>query len=526
MKNKSANALFLVSLSLFATAPWAYGAETASASPAKAILIQHNGRVKTLDAFARQTLEGLSEKESWNGRPALPLVLEALGRRESAGKIPWMKVSYRELVSGLGLPEERRFFSYDEILQSLDKLETLARKCQAKRDADLRPSMLEQKAESLYGRMVDLKKLMTGESIKVIPAPDERAWLSPYETKEPLGDEFKSLVQSFDGQEQEAFARKAAEWKEKVRRLTGGRHVRTAVLEVFYLNTRPFQISWIAYLSAFLIFTFLKPYKRWGIPFLSAALFSHTLGLILRVLILSRPPVSNMYESMVFMNWVLMITACLFSIFRKNLTLASVGSLMSGVIMIYGNLLPIDSNLEVLVPVLRSNYWLTIHVLTIVSSYGVLGLAMGLGHRHLILQLQGKLSKKEEERSADTLSRVIQIGTLLLGIGTVLGGVWANESWGRFWGWDPKETWALITFLGYSVVIHLKYSKVLKPFGLALCSVLGFFFVLMTWYGVNFVLGRGLHSYGQGSGGTEWVVYYLAAEAVFVVFVILRRRSG
>jgi ABC-type transport system involved in cytochrome c biogenesis permease subunit len=257
-----------------------------------------------------------------------------------------------------------------------------------------------------------------------------------------------------------------------------------------------------------------------GVALLAGAIIFHTYGLVLRVLILSRPPVSNMYESVVYMNWALMVTAAIFAIVRRQASAASIGALISAIIMIYADLLPLDSGLEVLVPVLRSNYWLTIHVLTIVSSYGVLGLAMGLGHRHLILDMRKKLSKAESDRSSHLIHRVIQVGLLMLGIGTVLGGVWANESWGRFWGWDPKETWALITFLGYLIIVHLRFSKKMSNWWLAMSSILGFFLVLMTWYGVNFVLGRGLHSYGQGAGGMEWVILFLAVESAFIIWAL------
>ena len=238
-----------------------------------------------------------------------------------------------------------------------------------------------------------------------------------------------------------------------------------------------------------------------------------------------RPPVTNMFESVVYMNWVVMLLALIFGAVRRQSAPVSVGALLGAVVMVYADLLPIDSSLEVLVPVLRSNYWLTIHVMTIVSSYGVLGLAMGLGHRHLILESLKKFKKKERDSSQKLIYRTIQIGTLLLGIGTTLGGVWANESWGRFWGWDPKETWALITFLGYLILIHLYYFQRISPFALAVSSVAGFQLVLMTWYGVNFVLGRGLHSYGQGSGGAQWIVYYLIAESAFLIWVFARKNK-
>jgi len=323
--------------------------------------------------------------------------------------------------------------------------------------------------------------------------------------------------------------------------------------EVLYLNLKPFQAAAFAYfLGFFLLMVFKKRSagqrsaevlvvgQKLGILSAGVAVFLHTFGIGVRVFVLSRPPVSNMYESMIFMNWALIVFACVFSTIRKNASALKVGALISAVIMLYADLLPIDSSLEVLVPVLRSNYWLSVHVMTVVSSYGAFGLAMALGHRHLFLMSfpsrggslpvrqagasgGNKFTKKAELDSADLIYRVIQLGVILIGTGTFLGGVWANESWGRFWGWDPKETWALITFLGYLALVHLVYTKKISRFGLALFSVLGFLLVLMTWYGVNFVLGRGLHSYGVGSGGMTWVVYYLIFEAVFVGFILIRR---
>lgn len=504
-----------------------YAQASLSTEPAKRILIQNNGRVKSLEAFSRQMVEIITGRSRWKKEPALATVLHVASQGDTAKDMQWIRLDYTELAKALDLPEGRHYFSYNEILPSIARIEALVQSAREKRDQDLRPTKLEQKAETLYGALIDASVLMSGEILRVIPAStQDQTWISPFETNSPQGSAFKKILNAYKDGDSVLFEKSAQAWVSEIDRLTNHAYRKTSALEILYLELRPFEWAWIAYLLAFIILSFFKktsPLRPVSIALLIAAIFFHTAGLVLRVLILSRPPVSNMYESVVYMNWVLMVAAAVFALARKQSAPASIGALVSAVIMIYGDLLPLDTSLEVLVPVLRSNYWLTIHVMTIVSSYGVLGLAMGLGHRHLILAMRGKLSKAESERSGLLIHRVIQVGLLLLGIGTVLGGVWANESWGRFWGWDPKETWALITFLGYLIIVHLKFSKKISDWWLAMSAVLGFLLVLMTWYGVNFVLGRGLHSYGQGSGGMEWVVLYLALEFAFAVLVLAKK---
>jgi len=230
-----------------------------------------------------------------------------------------------------------------------------------------------------------------------------------------------------------------------------------------------------------------------------------------------------MYESMIFMNWIIMVSAIIYFLMLKKRFVLTVSALISTVVMIYADLLPIEQSMGVLMPVLQSHFWLTMHVLIIVASYGFFGLAMALGHRHLFLCTMDRMSQAAQISSGSVMYKMIQVGVWTLGVGTVLGGVWANESWGRFWGWDPKETWALITFLGYMVIVHLRAKSKLDDFGLAVSAILGFLLVLMTWYGVNFLLGRGLHSYGNGSGGTRWMIGYLVFEVLFVVWCFFKR---
>ncbi|MCG3176643.1 MAG: Cytochrome c biogenesis protein CcsA [Candidatus Omnitrophica bacterium] len=530
MRSRIPLTLALLSLTLW-TAPPASAADEATLRAAAVLPIQHRGQVKSFESFARQTLRLVAERSSFDKRPATLYVLDLISRPTGILDKRWIRLDLEELRAALELERGRSYYTYEEIAPAADKLVEYVRSAKAKRDADQRPSLLEQKAETLYTRMVTVRDLADGTSLRLMPDEKGAEWLSltslSNDDRERLA---RMLVAHREGRVAD-FVKLAGEWRNHVLSRTADTVRRKTDLEALYHRLEPFHGSWVAYLVAFAAFSILPPLRavRWvGAAVLVAAFVLHTAGLVLRVLILSRPPVSNMYESIVFMNWVLMLSALIYALVRRQTAMLSVGALMSALVMIYGDLLPMDRSLDVLVPVLRSNYWLTIHVMTIVSSYGVYGLAMGLGHRHLILERLGRMNDaRSRETSAASIFRTIQVGTLLLGIGTVLGGVWANESWGRFWGWDPKETWALITFLGYLVIIHLKTFRHMGPRALAVSSILGFLLVLMTWYGVNFVLGRGLHSYGHGSGGASWIVYYLIAEALFLTWAIgLRRRSG
>ena len=189
-------------------------------------------------------------------------------------------------------------------------------------------------------------------------------------------------------------------------------------------------------------------------------------------------------------------------------------------------------------PVLRNNFWLLIHVLTITASYGAGALAWGLGNIALAYYLFGRYrdpagssaeviaaGRRPPERCASLATFIYkstQVAVLLLAAGTILGALWADVSWGRFWGWDAKEVWALISLLVYLVILHGRYAGWLGNFGLALGSVLGATAILMAWYGVNFVLGSGLHTYGGGAGGKEYVAALVLANWLFTAAAAVR----
>lgn len=248
-----------------------------------------------------------------------------------------------------------------------------------------------------------------------------------------------------------------------------------------------------------------------GLAAFGIAFLLHTLVLGLRSYILMRPPVSNMQETVLYVPWIGSGVALILAKYLRDTLPCLIGAFLAAILL----LTPISEGMENLQPVLNSHFWLIVHVLMIVASYGVLIFAGLAGHLFLLT---------ESPRSARLLLPALYIGVALLIPGTILGGVWAAESWGRFWDWDPKESWAFISACVYLVVIHAwRYGKI-GTFGLAIGSIVGLMAISFTWYGVNYILGTGLHSYGFGTGGELFYWIFLGFELLIITIALIMRR--
>ena len=247
----------------------------------------------------------------------------------------------------------------------------------------------------------------------------------------------------------------------------------------------------------------------------SVSLF-HASGITMRCLIAGRPPVTNMYESIIWVSFaVLFFGMIFFARYRTPIyLLAALPVSLVALLLVHQMPIAMPSSIDPLVPVLRDNFWLTIHVLTITLSYAAFALAMGFGHILLFRYARNPVARPRGSADAFLAVSRAPAGCLAARGGTILGGVWANYSWGRFWGWDPKETWALIALLCYILTLHGRLAGWWTQFGLVVASVVCFLAVLMAWYGVNFVLGKGLHSYGFGIGGETYVATFVIARSV------------
>ena len=265
------------------------------------------------------------------------------------------------------------------------------------------------------------------------------------------------------------------------------------------------------------------------IAFLIIVFLMHTYNLILRWVITSHAPWSNGYEALTFIAWGSVIAGFLF-IRSSKITLAGTSLLAFCVLMTAGHS-SFDPQLTNLQPVLKS-YWLMIHVACITISYGFLGLGFILGLINVVNYLFIKPNKKNLKMIISELTFVnemtLTIGLALATIGTFLGGIWANESWGRYWGWDAKETWALVIVLTYAVVLHFRLIPGLKSkFTFNVASILAFSSVLMTFIGVNYYLSKGLHSYARGETPAFPIWAWITIFCIFflIIFAWFNKRK-
>ncbi len=300
-------------------------------------------------------------------------------------------------------------------------------------------------------------------------------------------------------------------------------------VERAYHRWTPFRLAWLLSAMSLLL---LGLYRfggstrcyRLAVVGLSGAWLLMTAGFALRTFLSERPPVTNMYESVLFVGFGVLGMGLVFEFLDRSRWPLAVAAVASTLALIVADNCPsaLDPSIQPLPPVLQSTFWLTLHVLTVTLGYAAFTLATGLGNVTLGYTLARSTNRSLMDGLARWTYRSTQVGVILLMSGTVLGGIWADYSWGRFWGWDPKEVWALITILSYLAVIHAAHAQWIGPFGLAAAVVMCFSFVLLAWYGVNFLLGTGLHSYGSGTGGRAWMFAWVSVQTTYVLFAVIR----
>ncbi len=549
--------------------------------PWRYLPVQDGGRAKPLDTLAWETLRTLCNRASfpdpqtgerlspaavylamlfdWQGSDQAPAAHggAAMGHRppqkpDKWDNAPLLRVDYLQLRQAIGMPAGEKYLSPYQLSQAKIRdphtggqtpLLSWAEKLRRSDERTL--PAFERKAVDLVNNYWAYREHRSGRRLALVPVPgsEHQEWLPAAEllrtemsdAKDPTGlmrklkEKFLRVRAAYAANRPEEFNEASSDFLAALAEAgpeLGSYPTPAAVgLEVAYNRWAPFRFAWAFTTLAFLC-TLLSMGTRWrpfyvaGIASFAAGLLAMLVGFGMRVAISGRAPVTNMYESVVYLGLGTAVFGLLFEIIYRTRYVLAAAAAVSTIALILADNCPaiLNPSLRPLQPVLRSNFWLVTHVMSITLSYAAFALALGIGN----ITLGYFLFRSQNREVIGSLSRftykALQVGVLLLAIGTILGGVWADYSWGRFWGWDPKEVWALIALLGYLAVLHARYAGWVRDLGLAALSVICFSLVVMAWYGVNFVLGTGLHSYVD-SGGSDGQLYVFGAVAIQLLYV-------
>jgi cytochrome c-type biogenesis protein CcsB len=488
-----------------------------------------NGRFKPVNTLTSEILRKLSRKETLYGLSSEQIVLGMAANPKEWYDVPLIKLgmheTIRELVGVEGkLASYANFFNADGTY----KLRSLVEEAFSKEPRDR--GVLDKEVQNLDEKINICGMVFGGQFFRLFPIPgdpnhtwaapvmlapehaehasssdlaikfypvylptlqkamDDGDWALPNKLIDELGKFQKKNASTVYPSEGKLNAELILNKSNVFGRLGSG----YALLGLFFLV--------LLFASVFKPSLNLEWLFRIGFGIFTAAVLLHAFGLGLRWYVSGRAPWSNGYESMIYIGFTTVLAGLIFS--RRSLGgLAATNVLASSILMVAG-LSWLDPEITPLVPVLKS-YWLTIHVSLIAGSYGFLVLGAIIGLINLIFMiLATQRSKNNIYRVIKELTLISEMtligGLFMLSIGTYLGGVWANESWGRYWGWDAKETWALVTILVYSFILHMRFIPGLRGvYAFNVASLFGWASVMMTYFGVNYYLS-GLHSYAAG----------------------------
>ena len=495
------------------------------------IVQDSDGRMKPLDTLATEIVNKINRGDSILGLDANQIVLGMMIRPDVWREIKMIRTANKDVNKLLGLSADEKFASFSEFFESPTNMQGYKLGSAAEEATRKAPKDRDQfdKAVLAVDERVNVTFMVyTGQLIKIWPKANDvnQKWVDTIEALQTFqpetGNKVKEAAIIYFTSIDEAL--KSGNWSKANAALDGIKSYQKfygaavypdknkIALEIFYNHSNIFEILWPLYFLigfVLLIFSFVKilnpsfnlsKLSKSAMILLVVFFIAHTVGLAIRWYISGHAPWSNGFESMVYIAWATVLAGFIFSK-HSPITLAAT-SILAGLILFVAHLSWMDPKVTNLVPVLQS-YWLDIHVSMITASYGFLGLGALLGFITVLLfALRNSKNEARINSSILELNAInemsLLIGLAMLTVGNFLGGVWANESWGRYWGWDPKETWALVTILVYAVVVHLRFIKpIYNAFNYSVISLLAFTSVIMTYFGVNYYLA-GMHSYAKG----------------------------
>jgi cytochrome c-type biogenesis protein CcsB len=522
----------------------------------KLLVQDRGGRIKPLDTLAREVVRKISGKNEIMGMNANDVFFSMTINPDIWQLVKMVKVSHPTLREELGA--EGKYIAFADVFdfdQNNRRVYTLQQKVEEVNR--IKPALrgTYEKAIIKLDEKINICYLVyTGSLLKIFPKPKDatNTWYAPMEAMQTWAKEdaqFVSLIfrKYFTAVDK---AKQNGDWNEaddtiglieKFQDKIGASIIPAQSkidMELKYNEYEIFKrvIPFYGLLGfILLILVFANIIKTFNIEkiikIFSSLIFVvfaiHTLGLMLRWYISGHAPWSDSYESMIYISWATVLAGFIF--INKSYFVIPATAILSALTLFVAHLSWLEPEITNLVPVLKS-YWLVIHVAIITASYGFLALGALIGFIVLILMIiKSDKNYKIIDLNIKELTYINEmtliVGLILLTIGNFLGGVWANESWGRYWGWDPKETWALVSILVYTFVVHLRFmGKMYSIFAFNVLSIVAFASIIMTYFGVNFYLS-GLHSYAKGDPVPIPMFVYYTVAITFIMVVIAKLRN-
>ncbi|MFP4282742.1 MAG: cytochrome c biogenesis protein [Opitutales bacterium] len=514
---------------------------------------QEGGRIKPLDTIARNALLVIHGKQSYETQDG-----ERVGVAEwftelvlhpgQAAERRVFRIDHPDIVGLLGFPQDsRKFFSLNELSPHFGTLQ------EQFSQVDPEPSR-----RSVYERqLVKLSEAihlydLASVALVLPPLPEdiERTGMilqrlrelpiRPFPPRDggddwdPLGEvvlagfhegrpdplmaDYAALANAYRAANPADFAGALDSLYSELSDRVAPEQAGTIGFEFFFNYFAPFSQASALYVLAFLAAGF--SWLAWRQPLVWAALgilvlafLIHSFGILARMDIQDRPPVTNLYSSAIFVGWGAVLLCVILEAFLRTGIASAAAAIIAFPTLIIAHHLSIGGDtLEMMRAVLDSNFWLATHVVVVTLGYSATFLAGALAIIYLLLdRVVGPRDPADLRAIGGMVYGVLCFGLLFSFTGTVLGGIWADQSWGRFWGWDPKENGALMIVLWTALILHARWGKVAKPAGIMQLTIAGNIITAWSWFGTN-LLGVGLHSYGFTDSGFFWLVVFAASQ--------------
>lgn len=520
------------------------------------LVVQSNGgRMKPLATLNKEIVQKLSGRSTFLGMNPNQIILGMLSRPDVWKDVKIIKIQTPKLKKFLGIPENEKYISFSEAFNEKNEYLLAQESEKALLTKPIERGTYEKDIIKVEEKLNIIYSIFNGSLLNIFPRVyDEQAlddnfkWYSPIEAMQDFTGQnqvaINSVVRGFmnslaenDWESANNYIDMIALYQDKVGTDIKPKESKIVAeiifnkLDIFFKLTFAYVLlGFIMVLISFVIIfkQDFKPYKTTKVIFvILATLFAiQTFGMGYRWYLSGHAPWSDIYETLVYISWSAVFAGVIF--FRKSLLALGAAVIIAGIFMFTAHLTDVDPQITNLVPVLKS-YWLTIHVSILTASYGFFGLSAILGFLTLIMFIFRKNRPHLDDiiRQISAINEIsLIIGLVCITVGNFLGGVWANESWGRYWGWDPKETWAYVSIIVYAIVIHLRFIKVLNtPYVLATASLLSFSSIMMTYLGVNFYLS-GMHSYATGDPVPipTWA-YVTVTTAILAIALAYKNRN-